>query len=66
MFVKSGLHASYYGEQELRKYDKGQNLWVRVGGLPERSGSMNGWGLAFRALVISSLLPVALRFIMEG
>ncbi|KAJ0770888.1 hypothetical protein HanPI659440_Chr07g0262791 [Helianthus annuus] len=49
-------------ENKLRKYDKGQNLWVRVGGLPERSGFMNGWGLDFRALVISPLLPVALRF----
>ncbi|KAJ0441051.1 putative kelch-type beta propeller [Helianthus annuus] len=47
--VKNELYAAYYEEQEVRKYDKGRNLWVRVGGLPERAGSMNGWGLAFRA-----------------
>lgn len=47
--VKNELYAAYYEEQEVRKYDKGRNLWVRVGGLPERASSMNGWGLAFRA-----------------
>ncbi|KAL9991566.1 putative kelch-type beta propeller [Helianthus debilis subsp. tardiflorus] len=47
--VKNELYAAYYEEQEVRKYDKGRNLWVRAGGLPERAGSMNGWGLAFRA-----------------
>ncbi|KAJ0755004.1 putative kelch-type beta propeller [Helianthus annuus] len=47
--VKNELYAAYYEEQEVRKYDKGRNVWVRLGGLPERAGSMNGWGLAFRA-----------------
>ncbi|KAF5758467.1 putative kelch-type beta propeller [Helianthus annuus] len=47
--VKNELYAAYYEEQEVRKYDKGRNVWVRAGGLPERAGSMNGWGLAFRA-----------------
>ncbi|PSS07894.1 F-box/kelch-repeat protein [Actinidia chinensis var. chinensis] len=47
--VKNELYAAYYTEQEVRKYDKERNLWVTVGGLPERAVSMNGWGLAFRA-----------------
>ncbi|KAL8230684.1 hypothetical protein R6Q57_000462 [Mikania cordata] len=47
--VKNELYAACYEEQEVRKYDKARNVWVRVGGLPERARSMNGWGLAFRA-----------------
>lgn len=47
--VKNELYAAHYEEQEVRKYDKERNIWVRVGGLPERASSMNGWGLAFRA-----------------
>ncbi|KAF5809551.1 putative kelch-type beta propeller [Helianthus annuus] len=47
--VKNELYAAYYEEQEVRKYDKGRNVWVRLGGLPERAGSMNGRGLTFRA-----------------
>lgn len=47
--VKNELYAAYYEEQEVRKYDKVRNVWVTVGRLPERAGSMNGWGLAFRA-----------------
>nr|XP_043617592.1 F-box/kelch-repeat protein At1g74510-like [Erigeron canadensis]XP_043617593.1 F-box/kelch-repeat protein At1g74510-like [Erigeron canadensis] len=47
--VKNELYAACYEEQDVKKYIKDQNIWVRVGGLPERASSMNGWGLAFRA-----------------
>ncbi|KAF7114124.1 hypothetical protein RHSIM_RhsimUnG0099300 [Rhododendron simsii] len=47
--VKNELYAAYHAEKEVRKYVKDRNLWVTVGGLPERAVSMNGWGLAFRA-----------------
>lgn len=46
--VKDELYAGFYEEQEVRRYDKGRNVWIRVGGLPEKASSMNGWGLAFR------------------
>ncbi|KAG2554425.1 hypothetical protein PVAP13_9KG610500 [Panicum virgatum] len=35
--------------KDLKKYDKKNNKWITLGKLPERSVSMNGWGLAFRA-----------------
>lgn len=47
--VKNQLYGAYYEEQEVRRYDKKRNVWVTVGGLPERASSMNGWGLAFRS-----------------
>ncbi|KAI3766816.1 hypothetical protein L2E82_16890 [Cichorium intybus] len=47
--VKNELYAADYEEEEVRRYDKGRNVWIRVGGLPERASSMNGWGIAFRA-----------------
>lgn len=58
--VKNQLYGAYYEEQEVRRYDKSRNVWVRVGGLPEHTSSMSGWGLAFRAcgdqlVVISGL-----------
>ncbi|XP_028798653.1 F-box/kelch-repeat protein At1g74510-like [Neltuma alba] len=43
------LYAADYGEQVVRRYEKEQNSWVIVGGLPERMATVNGWGLAFRA-----------------
>ncbi|XP_022727818.1 F-box/kelch-repeat protein At1g74510-like [Durio zibethinus] len=47
--VNNELYAADYAQQEVRKYDKENNLWVTLGRLPERAFSMNGWGLAFRA-----------------
>lgn len=47
--VNNELYAADYGEKEVRKYDKERNEWITLGSLPERSVSMNGWGLAFRA-----------------
>ncbi|RWW66231.1 hypothetical protein BHE74_00026402, partial [Ensete ventricosum] len=47
--VNNELYAAHYADKELRKYDKVKNTWARLGGLPESSVSMNGWGLAFRA-----------------
>ncbi|KAL1216745.1 F-box/kelch-repeat protein [Cardamine amara subsp. amara] len=47
--VKDELYAANYAQQEVRKYDKRRNVWNRVGNLPERASSMNGWGMAFRA-----------------
>ncbi|KAJ6840005.1 F-box/kelch-repeat protein SKIP11-like [Iris pallida] len=47
--VNNELYAADYGEKVVRKYDKINTSWVTLGGLPERSVSINGWGLAFRA-----------------
>ncbi|XP_065861430.1 F-box/kelch-repeat protein SKIP11-like [Euphorbia lathyris] len=45
--VNDELYAAV--DMEVRKYDKERKSWFRVGTLPERAVSMNGWGLAFRA-----------------
>ncbi|XP_078444551.1 F-box/kelch-repeat protein SKIP11-like [Wolffia australiana] len=47
--VKNELYAADYAENLVRRYVKGGNRWVTLGRLPERSASVNGWGLAFRA-----------------
>lgn len=47
--VNDELYAADYAEKALRKYDKRSNLWIKLGNLPERPVSVNGWGLAFRA-----------------
>ncbi|GAV69343.1 Kelch_1 domain-containing protein [Cephalotus follicularis] len=47
--IHDELYAADYADMEVRKYDKERKLWFTVGRLPERAGSMNGWGLAFRA-----------------
>ncbi|CAN8239826.1 unnamed protein product [Cochlearia groenlandica] len=47
--VKDELYAANYAQQEVKRYDKRRNVWVKVGNLPERASSMNGWGMAFRA-----------------
>nr|CAD1822523.1 unnamed protein product [Ananas comosus var. bracteatus] len=47
--VGNELYAADYASNELRRYDKGRNAWATLGRLPERSVSMNGWGLAFKA-----------------
>jgi N-acetylneuraminic acid mutarotase len=47
--VKDELYAANYAQQEVKKYDKRLNVWNKVGNLPERASSMNGWGMAFRA-----------------
>lgn len=47
--VNNELYAAVYAQNEVRKYDKQNNLWITLGRLPEQVVSMNGWGLAFRA-----------------
>lgn len=47
--VKDELYAANYEQQEVKRYDKRCNVWNKVGNLPERASSMNGWGMAFRA-----------------
>lgn len=47
--VNNQLYAADYSEKDVKKYDKLNNKWIALGKLPERSVSMNGWGLAFRA-----------------
>ncbi|KAJ3700547.1 hypothetical protein LUZ61_004252 [Rhynchospora tenuis] len=47
--VNNQLYAANYGDKEVRKYNKESNTWVTLGRLPERSDSVNGWGIAFRA-----------------
>ncbi|KAJ0253397.1 hypothetical protein HA466_0110920 [Hirschfeldia incana] len=47
--VKNELYAADHAGMVVRKYDKGSKKWFTIGRLPERAGSVNGWGLAFRA-----------------
>ncbi|ESQ33038.1 hypothetical protein EUTSA_v10004163mg [Eutrema salsugineum] len=47
--VNNQLYAADHADMEVRKYDKERKRWLTVGRLPERAGSVNGWGLAFRA-----------------
>lgn len=47
--VNNELYAANCAEKTLRKYDKSNNTWITLGRLPERSDSVDGWGIAFRA-----------------
>ena len=47
--VDNQLYAADHADMEVRKYDKEKKKWLTIGRLPERAGSVNGWGLAFRA-----------------
>ncbi|CAN8266706.1 unnamed protein product [Cochlearia groenlandica] len=47
--VNNQLYATDPTDMEVKKYDKEKKKWSTVGRLPERAGSVNGWGLAFRA-----------------
>ncbi|CAF1925504.1 unnamed protein product [Brassica oleracea var. botrytis] len=47
--VNNQLYAADHAGMEVRKYDKESKRWFTLGRLPERAGSVNGWGLAFRA-----------------
>ncbi|CAK8563083.1 unnamed protein product [Lathyrus sativus] len=47
--VKNVLYAADYAQQEVKRYVKDKNLWVTIGSLPERTTSLNGWGMAFRS-----------------
>ena len=64
--VNNELYAADYAESEVRKYDKGRRVWVTVGRLPERAGSMNGWGLAFRACGDQLIVIGGPRALAEG
>ncbi|KAG4116586.1 hypothetical protein ERO13_D12G179040v2 [Gossypium hirsutum] len=47
--VNDVLYVADHVLKQVKKYDKEKNLWVTVGPFPERTASMNGWGIAFRA-----------------
>ncbi|CAH8382424.1 unnamed protein product [Eruca vesicaria subsp. sativa] len=47
--VNNELYAADHAGMVVRKYDKVSKKWFTLGRLPERAGSVNGWGLAFRA-----------------
>ncbi|XP_073152358.1 F-box/kelch-repeat protein SKIP11-like [Henckelia pumila] len=47
--VNNELYAADHAVMEVRKYDKNSKNWVPIGRLPERTDSMYGWGIAFRA-----------------
>ncbi|KAG6478021.1 F-box/kelch-repeat protein SKIP11-like [Zingiber officinale] len=47
--VNNVLYAARYADNVVMKYNKENNKWEWLGKLPERSDSMNGWGIAFRA-----------------
>ncbi|XP_010460246.1 PREDICTED: F-box/kelch-repeat protein At1g26930-like isoform X1 [Camelina sativa] len=47
--VNDQLYAADHAGMAVRRYDKVNRVWNQVGNLPEQAGSMNGWGLAFRA-----------------
>ena len=47
--VNNTLYTADYGERVVKRYNKDQNSWVIVEGLPERVTTFNGWGIAFRA-----------------
>ena len=47
--VNNELYAADHAGMVVRKYDKESKKWFTLGRLPERAGSVNGWGLAFRA-----------------
>ncbi|KAG7655585.1 Kelch repeat type 1 [Arabidopsis suecica] len=47
--VNDQLYAADHAGMAVRRYDKEKRVWNKVGNLPEQAGSMNGWGLAFRA-----------------
>lgn len=64
--VNNELYAADYAESEVRKYDKGRRVWVTVGRLPERAGSMNGWGLAFKACGDQLIVIGGPRALAEG
>ncbi|KAL8142354.1 hypothetical protein V2J09_015386 [Rumex salicifolius] len=46
--VNNELYAADYADMGVKKYSKATKKWSTVGRLPERTDSMNGWGLAFR------------------
>jgi len=47
--VNNVLYAADCNEQIVRRYEKESNKWVSIGSLPERTTSMSGWGIGFRA-----------------
>uniref|UniRef100_A0A0C9RS54 TSA: Wollemia nobilis Ref_Wollemi_Transcript_15573_1900 transcribed RNA sequence n=1 Tax=Wollemia nobilis TaxID=56998 RepID=A0A0C9RS54_9CONI len=47
--VNNELYAVEYIQNEVKKYNKAENLWHVVGRLPLRADAANGWGLAFKA-----------------
>ena len=64
--VNNGLYVADYADMEVKKYKKAAREWVTIGRLPERTGSMNGWGLAFRACGNRVIVIAGLRDCAEG
>lgn len=64
--VNNELYAADYADMEVRKYDKINRTWFTVGRLPEKAGSMNGWGLAFRACGDKLIVIGGPRAVGEG
>ncbi|KAF3431436.1 hypothetical protein FNV43_RR26167 [Rhamnella rubrinervis] len=64
--VNNELYAADYAEMSVRKYDKVEKSWNKVGDLPARAVSMNGWGLAFRACGDQLIVIGGPRTVGEG
>ncbi|KAK8942177.1 F-box/kelch-repeat protein [Platanthera guangdongensis] len=47
--VNNQLYAADQSTNEVKKYDKSNNIWNVVKTLPVRADSHNGWGLAFKS-----------------
>ncbi|OMO96689.1 Kelch repeat type 1 [Corchorus olitorius] len=47
--VNNQLYSADQATNQVKKYDKVNNSWNVVKGLPVRADSSNGWGLAFKA-----------------
>lgn len=47
--VNNVLFSADCNQHIVRRYEKGSNKWVTIGDLPERTSSVHGWGIGFRA-----------------
>ncbi|ESW27316.1 hypothetical protein PHAVU_003G191300 [Phaseolus vulgaris] len=62
--VDNVLYSADFKEHIIRRYVKETNKWVTIGSLPEKTSSMGGWGIGFRAcgnriMVIGGLSSVS-------
>ncbi|TYH39917.1 hypothetical protein ES332_D12G210500v1 [Gossypium tomentosum] len=64
--VNDVLYVADHVLKQVKKYDKEKNLWVTVGPFPERTTSMNGWGIAFRACGDQLMIIGGLRVLGAG
>ncbi|BAT76593.1 hypothetical protein LR48_Vigan01g281900 [Vigna angularis] len=47
--VNNVLYSADCNQHIVRRYEKESNKWVTIGNLPERTSSIGGWGIGFRA-----------------